>query len=79
MSIELGQFTDESHPLLSPLAAALRVDDILPRIRYSPLDGIDVTNLSNSERHVLLDLMQERLFEPDLLPNLVRERHRVCG
>lgn len=64
MSIELGQFTDESHPLLSPLAAALRVDDILPRIRYSPLDGIDVTNLSNGERHVLLDLMQERLFEP---------------
>lgn len=64
MSIELGQFTDESHPLLSPLAAALQVDDILPRIRYSPLDGIDVATLSNSERHTLLDLMQERLFEP---------------
>lgn len=64
MSIELRQFADESHPLLSPLAAALQVDDILPRIRYSPLDGIDVTTLSDSERHVLLDLMQKRLFEP---------------
>ncbi|WP_109042007.1 ATP-binding protein [Azospira sp. I13] len=64
MSIELGQLTDESHPFLSPLAAALQVDDILPRIRYSPLDGLDVASLSNSERHVLLDLMQERLFEP---------------
>lgn len=54
----------ESHPLLLPLAANLEVDDLESRIRRSPLDGIDVTSLDDSERHRLLDLMQEEMFEP---------------
>lgn len=55
---------EASHPLIAPLAEALRVDNIELRIRRSPLDGVDVAVLSHEVRHHLLDEMQEHLFEP---------------
>lgn len=55
---------ENAHPLLAPLVESLRVDDLESRIRRSPLDGLDVVAISNERRHLLLDQMQEQLFEP---------------
>lgn len=65
MSTNTISQSDNSNPLYLPLTEALRVDDIASRIRRSPLEGLDVTTLTNDERHALLDQMQERLFEPN--------------
>lgn len=57
-------YQSNNNPLYLPLAEALKVEDFATRIRRSPLDGLDVTILTKDDRHVLLDQMQEGLFEP---------------
>lgn len=55
---------DLLHPLLAPLLEALRVDNLESRIRRSPLEALDLSQIDDQCRHRLLDEMQEKLFEP---------------
>lgn len=54
----------DDNPFLEQLNTLLSTDDLERRLTRSPLDGIDVSELSIDARHELLDRMQEEMFEP---------------
>lgn len=61
------ELIEAGHPLIAPIATYLQEDDIESRIRRSPLDGVNIGDLSVKDRHTLLDMMQEHLFEPSVV------------
>lgn len=65
-SVKAGAMPVSSNPFIASLEEYLSTDNLAERLAFSPLDGVDITNIGGQARLDLLDRLQEEYFEPML-------------